>query len=307
LNKERKMSIEIKEVSKLYGTQLALDAMSFTINKGEVVGFLGPNGAGKSTLMKIICGYIPASSGQVLVNGLDVATETKAVQKQIGYLPEHNPLYNELYIKEFLEFAARIHGVRTNIKQRIADSIHLVGLENEQHKKIGALSKGYRQRVGLAHALIPEPEILILDEPTTGLDPNQILEIRDLIARLGKEKTVMLSTHIMQEVEAIAQRVVIINKGKLVANDSTSNIQQSSQNQVILVEFNKAVEASFFSELPQLSDSRKINEKQWVLMFQTDDDPRETIFSLAVKNSLAVLTLQKQDKSMEEVFHELTK
>ncbi len=301
------MSIQISEVTKLYANQKALDSVSFTINKGEIVGFLGPNGAGKSTLMKIICGYIPATSGHVLVNGTDVAQNTIAVQKQIGYLPEHNPLYNELYIKEFLEFAARIHGHRKNLKSKIADVIALVGLEQEQHKKIAALSKGYKQRVGIAHALIHEPEILILDEPTTGLDPNQIIEIRELIVSLGKEKTVMLSTHIMQEVEAVANRVIIINKGKLVANDSTQNIQQSSQMIVITVELNKVIDESLFKNLAEITEIRKINDKHWILVFDTNDDPRERIFNLAVEHKMVVLTMQKQEKSLEEVFHELTK
>jgi ABC-2 type transport system ATP-binding protein len=301
------MSIEIRELSKHYGMQKALDKVDFSIQPGEIVGFLGPNGAGKSTLMKIICGYIPPTEGTVFVNGLDVRKKPLEVQKLIGYLPEHNPLYNELYIKESLAFAARIHGIRRNIPSLVSEMIRLVGLEREQHKKIGALSKGYRQRVGLAQALIHQPGILILDEPTTGLDPNQIIEIRDLIKQLGKEKTVMLSTHIMQEVEAVAAKVIIINKGKLVANDSTRNMQQSHNKQIITLELNKTADDVEFSHLTDLVELRKISEMQWILVFSSEKDPRETIFDWAVKRNLAVLTLLRHDKTLEEVFRELTK
>ncbi len=300
------MSIRVEEITKIYGQQKALDRVSFEIKKGEIVGFLGPNGAGKSTMMKIITGFIKADEGIVRVNDLDVNIRALEVQKIIGYLPENNPLYPELYVKEFLEFAAKISGLRQNIPQRIAEVIEMVGLTPEAHKKIGQLSKGYRQRVGLAQALIHNPEILILDEPTTGLDPNQIIEIRDLISRLGKEKTVMLSTHIMQEVEAICTRVIIIKKGKIVANQSTQAIQHDEQKQIISVELNKEVEVDFWKSLKSLTNLRRIDEKQWLLEFSTQEDMREQIFKLVVEKGLSVLSMQKKDKSLEEVFRQLT-
>ncbi len=304
---QEQMSIKAKDISKIYGQQKALNQVSFKISKGEIVGFLGPNGSGKSTMMKIITGFIPATSGQIFVNGLDVGQKTKEVQKIIGYLPENNPLYPELYVKEFLEFSGRVYGIRKNLNQRIAQIIEMLGLGDEQHKKIGTLSKGYRQRVGLAQALIHEPEILILDEPTTGLDPNQIIEIRELIAHLGKEKTVMLSTHIMQEVEAICSRVIIIKKGQIIADDTAGAIQKNQSNQIISIEFNKILNEKLWDTFKNLKEIRKIGKTQWVLSFDTEIDMREKLFQFAVANNLAVLSLQKKDKSLEEVFRELTK
>ena len=236
-----RMSIEVKEVSKIYGSQKALDTVSFSIQKGEIVGFLGPNGAGKSTMMKIITCFLPQSSGSVKVCGFDVSEDPMEVKKRVGYLPEHNPLYLDMYVKEYLGFIAGLHKIEGK-KERVAEIIEQVGLQVEQHKLIGALSKGYRQRVGLAQALIHDPEVLILDEPTTGLDPNQIEEIRNLIKKVGKSKTVMMSTHIMQEVEAVCDRVIIVNKGNLVADDSSGEISKSKNNEFVLkVEFGSAV------------------------------------------------------------------
>jgi len=301
------MAIRIEHITKLYGTQKALNNVSFEIQKGEILGFLGPNGAGKSTLMKIITGYLAPTEGEVWVNNLKVSENALEIQKKIGYLPENNPLYPELYIKEFLEFTGKISGIRKNLRLKIAEVINMVGLEPEQHKKIGALSKGYRQRVGLAQALIHNPEILILDEPTTGLDPNQIIEIRELISRLGQEKTIMLSTHIMQEVEAICQRVIIIKNGKLVADNATNKIQTAGKTQTISIELNKEVSKDFWKPLNELKDLRNVNAKNWILEFETDKDMREELFKLAVANNLIILSLQKKDKSLEEVFRELTK
>ncbi len=227
-----RMSIEVKEVSKIYGSQKALDTVSFSIQKGEIVGFLGPNGAGKSTMMKIITCFLPQSSGSVKVCGFDVSEDPMEVKKRVGYLPEHNPLYLDMYVKEYLGFIAGLHKIEGK-KERVAEIIEQVGLQVEQHKLIGALSKGYRQRVGLAQALIHDPEVLILDEPTTGLDPNQIEEIRNLIKKVGKSKTVMMSTHIMQEVEAVCDRVIIVNKGNLVADDSSGEISKSKNNEFV--------------------------------------------------------------------------
>jgi len=237
------MSIKVKNITKLYGKQKALDNVSFEIESGEIVGFLGPNGAGKSTMMKIITGFIPANKGEVFVNDLNADENSLEIRKHVGYLPEHNPLYLDMYVKEYLAFVASLHLPKKEIKSRVAEIIDKTGLQIEQNKKIGALSKGYRQRVGLAQALIHDPDVLILDEPTTGLDPNQIIEIRNLIAETGKEKTVMLSTHIMQEVEAICDRIIIIDKGKIVADDQTQNIKQDKADAkiTIIVEFNKEV------------------------------------------------------------------
>ncbi|NBQ48311.1 MAG: ATP-binding cassette domain-containing protein, partial [Sphingobacteriia bacterium] len=234
------MSISVKNVTKLYGQQKALDNVSFEVGSNEIVGFLGPNGAGKSTMMKILTCYIPPSSGEASVKGFDIAGDSLQVRRQIGYLPEHNPLYLDMYVKEFLEFAASLYKVEKS-SARIREMIGITGLQAEQNKKIGALSKGYRQRVGLAQAMIHDPGVLIMDEPTTGLDPNQLEEIRNLIRALGREKTVMLSTHIMQEVEAICDKVIIISKGQIVANDDTRNLRRSGTRQLITVEFDQVV------------------------------------------------------------------
>ena len=299
------MSIEVKDISKSYGEQKALDAVSFSVQKGEIVGFLGPNGAGKSTLMKILTTYLNADSGDALVNGSDVATQQKAVQKSVGYLPEHNPLYLDLYVREYLAFNADVYKVA---KSRIEEVIQLTGLSPEAHKKIGALSKGYRQRVGLAAALLHDPEVLILDEPTTGLDPNQLVEIRELIKNIGKNKTVFLSTHIMQEVEAICNRVIIINNGKIVTDKKLNNlVKDNKQEQVIEVEFDKAVDAMLLQTIPNLASKTNTKGNIWVLGFIADTDMRPAVFDFAHDNGLKTLQLTLKSKNLETVFREMTK
>lgn len=301
------MSIKVNEVIKLYGDQKALNNISFTIETGQVVGFLGPNGAGKSTMMKIITGFIPPTRGEVLVDGINVMDEENDVRKLIGYLPEHNPLYLDMYVKEYLMFVAGIYKLKDK-KQRVAEMIEQTGLSLEQNKKIGALSKGYRQRVGLAQALIHDPKILILDEPTSGLDPNQIIEIRNLISNLGKEKTVMLSTHIMQEVEAICDKIIIINQGEIVANDQAANIQmQNVQKQVIEVEFNQDPNEKDLLNVAGITNAKQVKPKHWIIEAGNDKDIRQDIFDFAVENKLSVLSMQKKEKTLEEAFQELTK
>lgn len=302
------MSIVIQGVTKLYGEQKALDNVSFQVKTGEIVGFLGPNGAGKSTMMKIITGFIPASSGQVFVNGLEVGTDNPEVKKQIGYLPENNPLYPEMYVREYLGFVASIYNTGTPKKKLIDNIIEVTGLIPEQKKKIGSLSKGYRQRVGLAQALIHNPGVLILDEATTGLDPNQIVEIRKLIKEAGKEKTVMLSTHIMQEVEAICDRVIIIDKGVIVANEEKSNIYSIIRRpkQIIQVEFDKDIKESSLAAIANVTTVKQIKNNLWLLEAEGDEDIRPALFSFAVNNNLTVLSLQKQESNLEDVFRHLT-
>ena len=302
------MSIKVNNITKLYGEQKALDDVSFEVNSGEIVGFLGPNGAGKSTMMKILTCFIPQTSGTASVCGYDISEQSLEVRKNVGYLPEHNPLYTEMYIKEYLEFIAGLHHLK-NVKQRIAEMIEMTGLQVEQKKKIGALSKGYRQRVGLAQALIHDPKVLILDEPTTGLDPNQLTEIRHLIKEIGKQKTVMLSTHIMQEVEAICDRVIIVNNGKIVANDITSVLQnyQSQNKQVITVEFDKQTSLADLKTIIGVVDAKNSKGNVWHIEANTDKDIRTDIFQYAVKKGMAVLTLNKEEQKLEDVFKELTK
>ena len=302
------MSIIANNITKLYGAQRALDNVSFEVKTGEIVGFLGPNGAGKSTMMKILTCFIPQTSGTATVCGFDIAEESLEVRKNVGYLPEHNPLYVEMYIKEYLEFIAGLHKVK-NVKQRIAEMIEMTGLQVEQKKKIGALSKGYRQRVGLAQALIHDPKVLILDEPTTGLDPNQLGEIRNLIIEIGKQKTVMLSTHIMQEVEAVCDRVIIVNNGQIVANDITSVLQNSQANnkQFITVEFDKQTSSSALKTIAGVVDAKNSKENIWQIEANTDKDIRTDIFQFAVQHGMAVLTLHKEEQKLEDVFKELTK
>ena len=303
------MSIKVQNITKLYGEQKALDNVSFEINSGEIVGFLGPNGAGKSTMMKIMTGFIPPISGNVFINEKSILEDSLGVRKIVGYLPEHNPLYLEMYVKEYLQFMASIHLPKKQVKNRVKEIIELTGLTIEQNKKISSLSKGYRQRTGLAQALIHDPEVLILDEPTTGLDPNQIVEIRNLIAKIGKEKTVMLSTHIMQEVEAICDRVIIINKGKLVADERPDTIQNkvADQNTVIIVEFDKEIDKSLFNELENVTNVKFHKNNTWLIESDVDKDIRGDIFNLAVKHGLTILSQQKQEKSLEDVFKLLTK
>lgn len=302
------MSISVKGVSKFYGAQKALDNISFEVKTGEIVGFLGPNGAGKSTMMKIITGFIPSSSGIVSVNGLEVDSDNLEVKKQIGYLPENNPLYPEMYVREYLGFVASIYKTGISGKKLTDNIIQLTGLVPEQNKKIGSLSKGFRQRVGLAQALIHNPAVLILDEPTSGLDPNQIVEIRNLIKEAGKEKTVMLSTHIMQEVEAICDRVIIIDKGIIVADEEKSNIYSKIKRpkQIIQVEFDKDTTSSLLADIANVSTVRKIRNNVWVIEAESDEDIRPSVFNFAVKNNLTVLSLNKQESNLEEVFRHLT-
>ncbi len=302
------MSITVQGVTRFYGEQKALDNVSFEIRTGEIVGFLGPNGAGKTTMMKIITGFIPASSGTVLVNGIEIGDGSNEVKKKIGYLPESNPLYPEMYVREYLGFVASLYKSDSTHKKQIDKIIEMTGLAPEQKKKIGSLSKGYRQRVGLAQALIHNPEILILDEATTGLDPNQIVEIRNLIREAGKEKTVMLSTHIMQEVEAICDRVIIIDRGIIVADDEKKNIYSRIRQpkQVINVEFDKEVDEKILQELPFVDSVKKVSANSWLLESSGDQDIRPAIFSFAVNNNLTVLSLQKKESNLEEIFRQLT-
>ncbi len=298
------MSIAIQNISKRYGTQKALDAISFTINKGEIVGFLGPNGAGKSTLMKILTTYLTADEGSAKVNGFDVITQQKDVQLSIGYLPEHNPLYLDLYVREYLAFNADVYKVA---QSRIDEVIQLTGLTAESHKKIGQLSKGYRQRVGLANALLHNPDVLILDEPTTGLDPNQLVEIRNVIKNAGKNKTVFLSTHIMQEVEAICDRVIIIDKGKIVADKKLEKLISETTTQIIEVEFDQEIPETQIATIENISSYTTTNGNIWELTFATDKDMRPSVFDFATANGLKTLQLNQKNKNLETVFREVTK
>ncbi len=300
--KLRIMSIEVNHLTKIYGNQKALNAVSFKINKGEIVGFLGPNGAGKSTMMKILTTYIDASEGEAKVNDFDVQTNALEVQKLVGYLPEHNPLYLDMYVKEYLAFNADVYNVS---KERIDEVIELTGISSEAHKKIGQLSKGYRQRVGLATALLHDPEVLILDEPTTGLDPNQLVDIRHLIKSLGKEKTVFLSTHIMQEVEAICDRVIIINKGEIVADKKLSELK-ANQEQIIEVEFDYRVEDAFLKRLKHIQSVKNTHDFIYELTFSTKEDMRPKVFDFAHDNGLKILQLNQKNKNLESLFRELT-
>lgn len=300
------MSIQVSNITKLYGKQKALNNVSFEVGSNEIVGLLGPNGAGKSTMMKILTCYIPPTEGAAKVCGFDIHNQSIEVRKQIGYLPEHNPLYLDMFVKEFLEFVGGIYKVK-NVKSRVKEMIDLTGLQVEQNKKIGALSKGYRQRVGLAQAMIHDPKVLIMDEPTTGLDPNQLEEIRALIKSLGKQKTVMLSTHIMQEVEAVCNRVIIINKGEIVANDETRKLQTSGTRQIITVEFDNEISSQKLLSIAGIDEVKNINGNSWQLISNSAEDARKAIFDFAVANKLSVLTLNKEEQRMEDVFKELTK
>jgi len=302
------MSIVIQDITKFYGNQKALDNVSFEVKTGEIVGFLGPNGAGKSTMMKIITGFIPASSGSVTVNGIPVENDNPEVKKQIGYLPENNPLYPEMYVREYLGFVASVYKTGVPVKKQIDSIIELTGLAPEQNKKIGSLSKGYRQRVGLAQALIHNPAVLILDEATTGLDPNQIVEIRNLIKKAGKEKTVMISTHIMQEVEAICDRVIIIDKGIIVADEEKSNIYSKIKRpkQIIQVEFDKETTDSSLKEIANVKSVKIVRNNIWLVEAESEEDIRPSLFNFAVKNNLTVLSLNKQESNLEDVFRQLT-
>lgn len=299
------MSIEVKNLFKYYGEQAAVNNVSFSVRNGEIVGFLGPNGAGKSTTMKIISGFIPSDQGEVTVCGLKVDVDNLETRKLIGYLPENNPLYLDMYVKEYLEFVGGIYKI-AKLKSRVNDMIDSVGLGLEQNKKIGALSKGYRQRVGLAQAIIHDPQVLILDEPTTGLDPNQLVEIRELICSIGKEKTVMLSTHIMQEVEAICDRIVIINKGCIVANDKTLNLQETNGEQTVFVEFDQPIAKSQLTAIPGVTKVEAI-KNGWLIASDIEIDLRKEVAQFAQKKGWLTLTLTIEKKSLEDVFKNLTK
>ena len=302
------MSIEIKNLTKCYGEQKALDDVSFSVGSGTIVGFLGPNGAGKSTLMKTITGLVSPTAGQVLVNGIDVAENPMAVRQMIGYLPENNPLYMDMYVREYLEHVANIYRLG-NVKQVVAGVIERTGLTPECRKRIGELSKGYKQRVGLAQAIIHNPQVLILDEPTTGLDPNQIVEIRNLILELGREKTIVLSTHIMQEVQAICHQIVILNHGRIVADGDAAHIQQlaDSKRQQVEVEFNIDIDEEMLRQIVNIVSVNKSGDRTYIVESESDNDLRQEIFNFAVQHGLTVLSMQARQKTIEDVFHELTK
>ncbi len=300
------MSVSVKGVTKLYGKQKALNNVSFEIGAGEVVGFLGPNGAGKSTMMKILTGYITQSEGEVSVCGIDVLNDSISSRAKIGYLPEHNPLYLDMYVKEFLSFIADIHKLKNKV-ERVEEMIELTGLTPEKSKKIRQLSKGYRQRVGLAAAMIHDPEVLILDEPTTGLDPNQLKDIRQLIKSIGQQKTIMLSTHIMQEVEAICDRAIIIKKGEIVADNKIDSLQSGGSEVVIEVEFEKSLDKTLLENINHVSKVVKISDTSFEVFMAHSKDLRSQISQLAIDNGNLVLSMQKREQKMEDVFQDLTK
>lgn len=302
------MSIQVSELSKVYGEQRAVDGISFELKKGEITGFLGPNGAGKSTTMKMITGFLPPTSGKASVCGFDIVTQSLEVRKRVGYLPESNPLYYDMYIREFLEFVAGIHQLGKAGAERIAKVIQLTGLQPERHKKIGALSNGYKQRVGLAQALLHDPEVLILDEPTTGLDPNQLADIRQLIKELGANKTVILSTHIMQEVAALCDRVIIINKGKIVADDKLSALQQNNTaNGYLQVTFAEPVTETELLTIAGISRVVAREDHSWQLFTGQVDEVRKNLLQFALINNRNILSLQSNSQSLETIFREMTK
>jgi ABC-2 type transport system ATP-binding protein len=300
------LSIEVTKISKEYGQQKALNEVSFSVGEGSITGFLGPNGAGKSTMMKILTCFIPQSSGTAKVCGFDVYENSFEVKQQVGYLPEHNPLYLDMYVKEYLAFAAGIHKLK-NIDERVKEMIAITGLTLEQRKKIGALSKGYRQRVGLAQALIHNPKVLILDEPTTGLDPNQLVEIRALIKELGKEKTVLFSTHILQEVTAVCDNIIIINKGEIVANSDAKTLQTGNKSHtVLLLELDKDIEIANFLAIEGVLDVKKSEKLKWKITYHHQNDIRPAIMQLAVNNQRTILSMKIEEQSLEAIFQKLT-
>ena len=301
------MSVKVQDLSKLYGAQRAVDSISFEAKKGEILGFLGPNGAGKTTTMKILTCFIPQTSGQAEVCGFNVETQPLEVRQQVGYLPEHNPLYKDMYVKEYLEFVAGVHQL-SNKRKRVAEMIDRVGLGVEQNKPIGALSKGYRQRVGLAQAMLHDPSVLILDEPTSGLDPNQLVEIRRVIKDLGKEKTVIFSTHIMQEVQALCDRVMIINNGKIVANDTIDVLQNRIKGEnLVTVEFLQNVDNQKVAKIKAVSSVKILSPHRFQLASALNVDIRPDVFKFAVDNGLTLLEMRQEVYSVEDVFQELTK
>ncbi|MFT4545026.1 MAG: ABC-2 type transport system ATP-binding protein [Polaribacter sp.] len=299
------MSIKVNHVTKIYGQQKALDTVSFEVKRGEVLGFLGPNGAGKSTMMKIISCFIPPTSGTVEVAGYDVAKESMKVRELVGYLPESNPLYYDMYVKEYLQFVCGMYGIKKDAAKRIKDMIEVTGLGREQHKQIGQLSKGYKQRVGIAQAIIHNPEILILDEPTSGLDPNQLVDIRELITTLGKDKTVMFSSHIMQEVEAVSDRIIIIDKGKLVTNHKVSEMEMSTA-QSVIVEFDSEVELDVLSAISEIQEVEALGGNSYRLIGKSDNDLRKIVSIWAQQSRFLVLTLKQEDHNLEEFFRKHT-
>lgn len=300
------MSIKVEGITKLYGKQKALNNVSFTIGTGEVVGFLGPNGAGKSTIMKIICSYITQDEGVVEVCGINTVDDSIEARKKIGYLPEHNPLYLDMYIKEFLSFIADVHKIK-NKKDRIEEMIELTGLTPEKSKKIGQLSKGYRQRVGIAAALIHDPEVLILDEPTTGLDPNQLKDIRSLIKNIGQTKTVMLSTHIMQEVEAICDRAIIIKLGEIVADNKIENLQTENKDSVIQVEFENPIDINLLKGLHHVIQVELVSGNEYQIQVENGEDIRQSISQTAINEGNLVIQMKKAEDKLEDIFQNLTK
>ncbi|MDO6434252.1 gliding motility-associated ABC transporter ATP-binding subunit GldA [Flavitalea sp. BT771] len=299
------MSIEIKDLVKIYGEQKAVDGISFKVGQGEIVGFLGPNGAGKSTTMKIITGYLGQDEGEVTVCGIPVKQHPLETRKKIGYLPEANPLYPDMYVREYLDFIADAHAVPEK-KQKIESVIATVGLTPESKKKLGQLSKGYKQRVGLAAALLHDPEVLILDEPTSGLDPNQIIEIRDTIKKLGQNKTVLFSSHILQEVEALCDRVVIINKGKLIADSPLGQLRLDNRTNAIRVAFKEDLETSRLQALKGVTSVRKLADREWELQAGEDTDVKKQLLELALQNNWNIVSLQSENQSLEEIFRHLT-
>jgi ABC-2 type transport system ATP-binding protein len=299
------MSIEVKDLVKIYGEQKAVDTLSFSVGKGEIVGFLGPNGAGKSTTMKIITGYIGQNSGEAVVCGIPVKEKPLETKQKIGYLPEANPLYPDMYVREYLDFIADIHKI-TDKKRKIEEVITTVGLNRESAKKLGQLSKGYKQRVGLAAALIHDPEVLILDEPTSGLDPNQIIEIREVIKKLGQNKTVLFSSHILQEVEAICDRVVIINKGRLVADSQLSQLRQQNKGNTVKVSFKEALEPQWLERLEGVQSVHKLSAHEWELETAEPDKVKKQLMELSLQNTLNIVSLQSENQSLEDIFRQLT-
>lgn len=302
------MSIKVNALSKIYGSQKAVDEISFEVNKGEVLGFLGPNGAGKSTTMRILTCFIPQSSGTAAICGYDTIAEPLEVAKKIGYLPENNPLYVDMYVREYLEFMAGLHKLGKITQQRIDEMIEVTGLTAERKKKVGQLSKGFKQRVGLAQAMLHNPDVLILDEPTSGLDPNQLVEIRSLIKQLGKDKTVIFSSHIMQEVQAVADRVIIINQGKIVADDSTENLQNRIGNEIIVTaEFKQSVDRAILGMIKGVKSYEQLKDGKWNFISEGQKDIREDIFNFAKEKNLTLLSLYKEESSLEDVFKQLTR
>jgi ABC-2 type transport system ATP-binding protein len=300
------MSITVKNLTKIYGEQRAVDNISFSVNKGEIVGFLGPNGAGKSTTMKMITGYLQPDGGDITVSDIDVTKDPLGAKKKVGYLPESNALYYDMYVKEYLDFVADVHKI-SNRQSAISNVIEQVGLTKEKAKKVGQLSKGYKQRVGLAAALLHNPEVLILDEPTSGLDPNQIVEIRNVIKEQGKDKLVLFSSHILQEVEAICDRVIIINKGKIVADDKLSNLQKTSSNNIVRVSFKESLEPEWLRRITGARTVNKVDTNSWTIETENPEAVRKGLLQLALEHSLNIVSLQSENQSLEEVFRTLTK